>query len=113
MKTIAALAGMAVFLAATPSIAATGDAPETSAATLQPSDWTWNDTGAQGPISVVVSLPDQRAYVASHGGDPKNQHLVNLALFNDAVRDKPAGMHICVHMCRGNHRSSWVASGRA
>ena len=20
-------------------------------------------------------------------------------------------MHICVHMCRGNHRSSWVASG--
>jgi len=55
--------------------------------------------------------PDQRAYVAAHGGDATNQHLVNLALFNDAVRDKPQGMHICVHMCRGNHRSSWVASG--
>jgi len=55
--------------------------------------------------------PAQRAYVASHGGDKDNQHLVNLALFNAAVQNKPAGMHICVHMCRGNHRSSWVASG--
>ena len=32
-------------------------------------------------------------------------------LFNAAVQNKPAGMTICVHMCRGNHRSSWVASG--
>jgi 5-methyltetrahydropteroyltriglutamate--homocysteine methyltransferase len=55
--------------------------------------------------------PAQRAYVAEHGGDPKNQHLVNLRLFNAAVRDRPAGMTLCVHMCRGNHRSSWVASG--
>jgi 5-methyltetrahydropteroyltriglutamate--homocysteine methyltransferase len=55
--------------------------------------------------------PTQRAYVAEHGGDKDNQHLVNLRLFNDAVQDKPAGMNICVHMCRGNHRSSWVASG--
>jgi 5-methyltetrahydropteroyltriglutamate--homocysteine methyltransferase len=55
--------------------------------------------------------PAQRAYVAEHGGDKDNQHLINLRLFNAAVRDKPAGMTICVHMCRGNHRSSWVASG--
>ncbi len=55
--------------------------------------------------------PDQRAYVASHGGDKDNQHLINLALFNAAVQNRPAGMTICVHMCRGNHRSSWVASG--
>lgn len=55
--------------------------------------------------------PSQRAYVAEHGGDKDNQHLINLNLFNAAVRDKPAGMTICVHMCRGNHRSSWVASG--
>jgi 5-methyltetrahydropteroyltriglutamate--homocysteine methyltransferase len=55
--------------------------------------------------------PAQRAYVAEHGGDRDKQHLINLRLFNAAVRDKPAGMTICVHMCRGNHRSSWVASG--
>jgi 5-methyltetrahydropteroyltriglutamate--homocysteine methyltransferase len=55
--------------------------------------------------------PAQRAYVAEHGGDKDNQHLANLKLFNDAVRNRPAGMTICVHMCRGNHRSSWVASG--
>jgi 5-methyltetrahydropteroyltriglutamate--homocysteine methyltransferase len=55
--------------------------------------------------------PAQRDYVAKHGGDPDNQHLVNIALVNRAVANKPAGMTICVHMCRGNHRSSWVASG--
>ncbi|HEY5209601.1 MAG TPA: 5-methyltetrahydropteroyltriglutamate--homocysteine S-methyltransferase [Stellaceae bacterium] len=55
--------------------------------------------------------PAQRAYVAEHGGDPTNQHLINLRLFNAAVQNKPQGMSICVHMCRGNHRSSWVASG--
>ncbi len=55
--------------------------------------------------------PTQRDYVAAHGGDRDNQHLVNIGLVNAAVANKPAGMTICVHMCRGNHRSSWVASG--
>ncbi|HEX4111862.1 MAG TPA: 5-methyltetrahydropteroyltriglutamate--homocysteine S-methyltransferase [Stellaceae bacterium] len=55
--------------------------------------------------------PTQRDYLAKLGGDPDRQHLVNIALVNAAVADKPAGMSICVHMCRGNHRSSWVASG--
>ena len=30
---------------------------------------------------------------------------------NDAIKDKPAGLAITTHMCRGNFRSSWVASG--
>lgn len=55
--------------------------------------------------------PAQRAYLAELGGDKEAQHLVNIRLFNAAVADKPAGMTICTHMCRGNHRSSWVASG--
>src|SRR6202008_1328199 len=28
-----------------------------------------------------------------------------------ALRDKPAGMTVTTHMCRGNFRSSWVAQG--
>lgn len=32
-------------------------------------------------------------------------------LLNDAIRDRPAGMAVCVHMCRGNFRSAWVAEG--
>jgi 5-methyltetrahydropteroyltriglutamate--homocysteine methyltransferase len=55
--------------------------------------------------------PAQRDYLAKLGGDPEKQHLVNIALVNAAVADKPAGMSISIHMCRGNHRSSWVASG--
>ena len=55
--------------------------------------------------------PAQRAYVASIGGDGEQQHLVNIRLINEALRDKPAGMTVCTHMCRGNFRSSWVAEG--
>ncbi|HEY1747228.1 MAG TPA: 5-methyltetrahydropteroyltriglutamate--homocysteine S-methyltransferase, partial [Xanthobacteraceae bacterium] len=29
----------------------------------------------------------------------------------DAVAQRPAGMTLCVHTCRGNHRSAWVAAG--
>ena len=32
-------------------------------------------------------------------------------LLNEAIRDRPAGMAVCVHMCRGNFRSAWVAEG--
>jgi 5-methyltetrahydropteroyltriglutamate--homocysteine methyltransferase len=55
--------------------------------------------------------PAQRAYVTSIGGDGEQQHLVNIRLINEALRDKPAGMTVCTHMCRGNFRSSWVAEG--
>ena len=34
-----------------------------------------------------------------------------VALINDCVRDAPADMAITMHMCRGNHESSWVADG--
>jgi 5-methyltetrahydropteroyltriglutamate--homocysteine methyltransferase len=55
--------------------------------------------------------PAQRAYVASIGGDAELQHLVYMQLINAALANRPAGMTVCTHMCRGNFRSSWVASG--
>jgi 5-methyltetrahydropteroyltriglutamate--homocysteine methyltransferase len=55
--------------------------------------------------------PAQREYVARIGGDRDRQHLVYIRLINRALRNKPAGMTVCTHMCRGNFRSSWVASG--
>jgi len=55
--------------------------------------------------------PAQRAYVTSIGGDGDKQHLINIRLINQALADKPAGMTVCTHMCRGNFRSSWVAEG--
>lgn len=55
--------------------------------------------------------PAQREYVTGIGGDGDRQHLVYIRLINAALSRKPAGMTVCTHMCRGNFRSSWVASG--
>ena len=55
--------------------------------------------------------PAQRAYVDSIGGDGDHQHLINIRLINQALAKRPAGMTVCTHMCRGNFRSSWMASG--
>jgi 5-methyltetrahydropteroyltriglutamate--homocysteine methyltransferase len=55
--------------------------------------------------------PVQRAYVDSIGGDGAHQHLINIRLINQALANRPPGMAICTHMCRGNFRSSWMAEG--
>ena len=55
--------------------------------------------------------PAQRAYVTSIGGDGATQHLTNIRLINQALANKPPGMAVCTHMCRGNFRSSWMAEG--
>ena len=55
--------------------------------------------------------PMQRDYVARLGGDREAQHLVYIDLINGALAGRPDGMTVCTHLCRGNFRSSWVASG--
>jgi 5-methyltetrahydropteroyltriglutamate--homocysteine methyltransferase len=55
--------------------------------------------------------PAQRAYVTSIGGEGDKQHLTNIQVINAALANKPAGMTVCTHMCRGNFRSSWMAEG--
>jgi 5-methyltetrahydropteroyltriglutamate--homocysteine methyltransferase len=55
--------------------------------------------------------PAQREHVEALGGDAKRQHLVYIDLINGALANKPADMTVCTHLCRGNYRSSWVASG--
>jgi 5-methyltetrahydropteroyltriglutamate--homocysteine methyltransferase len=55
--------------------------------------------------------PAQRAYIAGRGEDAATMHLRYIRLVNDALRDKPAGLTVTTHLCRGNFRSSWVASG--
>ena len=55
--------------------------------------------------------PAQRREIASRGEDADHQHEIYIRTINRALRDKPAGMAVTVHMCRGNYRSSWVAQG--
>ncbi|HJQ55420.1 MAG TPA: 5-methyltetrahydropteroyltriglutamate--homocysteine S-methyltransferase [Vineibacter sp.] len=55
--------------------------------------------------------PTQRDQIRQMGGDGEHQHEIYIRLINGALANRPAGMTICTHMCRGNFRSSWVASG--
>jgi 5-methyltetrahydropteroyltriglutamate--homocysteine methyltransferase len=54
---------------------------------------------------------DSRAAYAKGGGDADTRHLTYIDLVNRALRDRPPGMRICTHTCRGNYRSAWFASG--
>jgi len=58
-----------------------------------------------------VNDPAQREYIAGRGEDAERMHLRYIALTNAAVAGRPADMVITTHLCRGNFRSSWVASG--
>jgi 5-methyltetrahydropteroyltriglutamate--homocysteine methyltransferase len=55
--------------------------------------------------------PAQRRLIASQGGDADRQHEIYIRIINEAVKNKPAGMTLTTHLCRGNFRSSWAASG--
>jgi 5-methyltetrahydropteroyltriglutamate--homocysteine methyltransferase len=55
--------------------------------------------------------PAQRAELAEKGGDPDAQHIRYIRQINAAIADRPEGMRITTHMCRGNFRSSWAAEG--
>lgn len=45
------------------------------------------------------------------GDDPDELPKRYARLINAAIANRPAGMHIAVHLCRGNFRSSWAAEG--
>ena len=55
--------------------------------------------------------PHQRDYIASIGGDAERQHLDYIQHINDALADRPDGMRVTTHSCRGNFRSAWAAEG--
>ncbi len=55
--------------------------------------------------------PHQRDYIESIGGDHDRQHVEYIHHINEALSDRPPGMTVTTHMCRGNFRSSWAAEG--
>jgi 5-methyltetrahydropteroyltriglutamate--homocysteine methyltransferase len=52
-----------------------------------------------------------REDVAARGEDPDELTGRYAALFNDCVRDRPAGMAVGLHLCRGNLKGAWMAEG--
>ncbi len=55
--------------------------------------------------------PHQREEMAAKGEDADHLHRRYIRQINQALRGRPPGLAVTVHMCRGNFRSSWVAEG--
>jgi 5-methyltetrahydropteroyltriglutamate--homocysteine methyltransferase len=47
----------------------------------------------------------------ANGDDPATLPQTYARVINEALRDRPAGMAITMHTCRGNFKSTFVASG--
>jgi 5-methyltetrahydropteroyltriglutamate--homocysteine methyltransferase len=46
-----------------------------------------------------------------NGDDPKTMPRQYVDAINAAIADRPKGMSVTIHTCRGNYRSTWVAQG--
>ncbi len=55
--------------------------------------------------------PAERAQLAAKGADAEHQHERYIRQINAALADRPAGLRVTTHLCRGNFRSSWTAEG--
>ena len=55
--------------------------------------------------------PKQREIVIERGDDPDALPAAYAGMINAAISDIPADMAITMHLCRGNFRSTFIASG--
>jgi methionine synthase II (cobalamin-independent) len=55
--------------------------------------------------------PALQAKVRAAGGDPDKLVDLYVDAINEAVKDRPAGMTIGVHMCRGNYKGMYLSEG--
>jgi 5-methyltetrahydropteroyltriglutamate--homocysteine methyltransferase len=55
--------------------------------------------------------PEIREATTRRGEDPDALPRLYCKLINDAIEGRPADMAVCIHLCRGNYRSAWVAKG--
>jgi 5-methyltetrahydropteroyltriglutamate--homocysteine methyltransferase len=54
---------------------------------------------------------DQRDALRARGDDPDKLPMIYAEMINRAVSNRPRDMTVTMHSCRGNFRSSWIASG--
>jgi 5-methyltetrahydropteroyltriglutamate--homocysteine methyltransferase len=55
--------------------------------------------------------PRLREGARQRGDDPDELPRRYAKLINAAIAQRPAAMTVCVHLCRGNFKSAWVAEG--
>ena len=59
----------------------------------------------------MICDPNERAHSKERGDDPENLSKHYTRLTNKALEGRPADMIITTHSCRGNFRSTFIASG--
>jgi methionine synthase II (cobalamin-independent) len=52
-----------------------------------------------------------RAGYRARGDHPERAPRTYVETINAALRDRPSGMAVTIHTCRGNFKSTWMASG--
>ena len=55
--------------------------------------------------------PKMREGAKKLGEDPDRLPALYANLINECIKDRPANMSVCTHLCRGNFASAWVAEG--
>jgi 5-methyltetrahydropteroyltriglutamate--homocysteine methyltransferase len=55
--------------------------------------------------------PEQRQMLKSRGDDPEMQPSIYAGMINTALKSRPKDMRVTMHLCRGNFRSTFIASG--
>ena len=59
----------------------------------------------------ILCDPAARAKVKAGGGDPDKLVDLYIEAINQAVKTRPAGMKVGVHVCRGNYKGMYLSEG--
>jgi 5-methyltetrahydropteroyltriglutamate--homocysteine methyltransferase len=61
----------------------------------------------------LAFLCDDKIGAAMGRSNEDTQKMARLSarLINDAIKDRPKDMAVCIHLCRGNYQSSWLSQG--
>jgi 5-methyltetrahydropteroyltriglutamate--homocysteine methyltransferase len=62
-------------------------------------------------ILALICDPKFRAQLAARGDDPEKLLQTYAKVINDAIRPRPPGITIGMHLCRGNNRGHWLGEG--
>jgi 5-methyltetrahydropteroyltriglutamate--homocysteine methyltransferase len=61
----------------------------------------------------LAFLCDEKIGAAMGRSNEDTHKMARLSarLINDAIKERPQDMAVCIHLCRGNYQSSWLSQG--
>lgn len=62
-------------------------------------------------ILALMCDPKFRSQLKARGDDPDNLLKTYVKVIDDALSDRPEGVFVSMHLCRGNNRGHWLGEG--